>query len=185
MRRIEVYDAKNGGLVRYALAVKPYLGCRWSGPARSTLGRRASEYSLSAGLALRILVSLNSCMMVTSRVLSVSLPSAWLRFGGCSIALRKRTANVPGPSSVPAMYPERPDGHGGVRTAPGRKCRPKCFILFCEGYGASADARGRIRTGKNRLMVSRGGFELSPIGLKFRYFSNVDFPVYPLMYPGV
>src|SRR5215468_3957074 len=27
----------------------------------------------------------------------------------------------------------------------------------CEGYGASADARGRIRAGKNRPMVPRGG----------------------------
>ena len=34
-------------------------------------------------------------------------------------------------------------------------------------------------------MVPRGGIELSFIGLKFRYFSNVDFPVYPLMYPAL
>jgi hypothetical protein len=94
--------------------------------------------------------------------------SARFAGGGCSIPSRKRThqftrSDVPGPSDIPTMYPERPVGHGRVRTAPGRNVSRDA--LCCEGYGAFADARGRKRTAANGALVPRGGIE--PPTLRF------------------
>src|SRR5262249_22882942 len=107
-------------------------------------------------------------MMMTSRVLTCETLSIWFVVVGCSIPSRKRNrqgtqSNVPGPSSVPTMYPESPDGHGRVRTVPvgnvGRN------TLFCEGYGAWAEARGRKRTAENGALVHRG--RIAPPKLAF------------------
>jgi hypothetical protein len=129
MRRIEVYDAKNGGLVRYALAVKPYLGA---------VGLDPHAQPLAVGQRVFLVRRLGVADFGVAQLMhdgdvprALCEPlSAWLRFGGCPIALRKRTTNVPGPSSVPAMYPERPDGHGGVRTAPGGNVGRNALFYF-------------------------------------------------------
>ncbi len=99
------------------------------------------ETRKSAGLALRILVSLNSRMMMTSRVLPVrrfGLVCGRRLFDSLTETKPQATrSDVLGASNVPAMYPEGPDGHGRVRTVPVENAARNA--VFCEGYGASAN----------------------------------------------
>jgi hypothetical protein len=136
--------------------------CRWSAPARSIPWPSASVYSLSAGLALRILVSLNSSMMVTSRVLSVC------PFG--SVCGRRLFDSLT--ETNPPIYPDRctrsfqcthdvPGAAGWAWTGAnraGQKCRPKCFIL--EPPRTRADGKERLKRsagaqGRNRIVSYR------------------------------
>jgi hypothetical protein len=55
--------------------------------------------------------------------------------------------------------------------APGRNVGRNA--LFCEGYGASADARGRKRTAENGALVPRGGIE--PPTLRFSVTYSLTF----------
>jgi len=89
----------------------------------------ASVYSLSAGLALRILVSLSSSM------------------GDVPGNLRR--ARVPGLSGDPAVYPKKPDSFGRLRTAPSANVRSKPDSKSAlSGQRTSADDKEPTRTEK-------------------------------------